>query len=52
LWAKFLDSQKILYGQDEKLMKELAAEDWTGYRNFLKMDHVTFRKFSLQWDQE
>ena len=43
-WARSWSLRRPLYGQYEKLLNELTAEDGTVYKNFLRMDPATFRE--------
>jgi len=38
LWAKSWLLRRPLYGQYERLLRELTAEDIAGYKNFLRMN--------------
>jgi len=41
LWARSWILRRPLYGQYEKPLNELTAEDGSGYKNFLTMDPAT-----------
>ena len=45
LWTKSWLSSRPVYGQYEKLLHELTAEDIPGYRNFLRMNPVITRNY-------
>lgn len=42
LWAKSWLLRRPLYGQYERLLRELTAEDIAGYKNFLRMNPEMF----------
>ena len=43
-WARSWLIRRPEYGQYEKLMAELVAEDQEGFRNFLRVDHDLFQE--------